>query len=77
MRGTLALLLLTAALAGCATIKEGLGAYQRAADKGVGFGLNGPPDAPLAAAPATGKAALPTGLGGDKENAAYTSPPQR
>ena len=68
----IALLLSLVALAGCATIRQGLGEYQKAADKGIKVGT-------AAAAETTdaepGKAVLPGGLGGDKANAAYTSPP--
>ncbi len=76
-----ALLLLIVALAGCASVRKGLGAYQKAADKGIGFNL--PPDAPVGpgstaaiAATAPNKNALPSDLGGDKAHAAYTSTPQ-
>lgn len=73
-------LLLLAALAGCSTIRQGLGEYQKAADKGLQVGSSAAaeplPGAPAAAEVDRGKAVLPGGLGGDKANAAYTSPPQ-
>ena len=72
-----AALLLLAALGGCASVRKGLGEYQKAADKGIGFNL--PPDAPVgpgAVAAAPNKNALPSDLGGDKAHAAYTSTPQ-
>ena len=74
MRPALTLLLLAATLGGCATVRQGLGAFQRAADKGINIG--GPPDAPSPAS-AQDRTGLPAGLGGDKAHAAYTSPPQR
>jgi hypothetical protein len=73
MRLSLALLLI-ATLAGCSTVRESLGAFQRTADKGVGIN---PSIASEGAAPAKGdkKAQLPSGLGGDKANAAHSAPP--
>ncbi len=68
------LLLIVAALGGCASVRKGLGEYQKAADKGIGF--NVAPDGP-AAPPAASRDELPGGLVGDKAHAAYTSPPQR
>ncbi|QXQ06097.1 hypothetical protein KX816_18225 [Sphingosinicellaceae bacterium] len=76
--------LLAATLAGCASVRKGLGEYQKAADKGVNIG--GPP---VDAADSSGGPSnpgkpgkpgkhsdLPSGLGGDKANAQYTSVPQ-
>ena len=68
-----ALLLSLVALAGCATIRQGLGEYQKAADKGIQVGTAAAAETAPDAEP--GKALLPGGLGGDKANAAYTSPP--
>lgn len=68
-----ALLILLVALAGCSTIRQGLGEYQKAADKGLEVKVG---DAPLIPEEEAAKApALPGGLGGDKANAAYTAPP--
>lgn len=64
----LALIILLIALPGCSTIRKSLGDYQKAADKGAGATAA---DAPREDKPAP----LPGGLGGDKANAAYTSPP--
>ena len=74
MRILPAVLVLTLALGGCATIRKGLGEYQAAADKGINLG--GPPiDAADAPAERSGKRAdLPAGLGGDKAHADYTAP---
>jgi predicted small secreted protein len=91
MRRIALAVLLTAALAGCATVRKGLGEYQKAADKGVNIG--GPPvdgggDVASTYVGARGgsgtdagggkanKLELPGGLGGDKAHAQYTSPPQ-
>ena len=84
MRTLVLVVLLATALAGCANVRKGLGEYQKAADKGVTIG--GPPvDGPdSSGGPSqTGKpgkagkhADLPSGLGGDKANAQYTSVPQ-
>ena len=78
---------LAAALAGCASVRRGLGEYQKAADKGVNIG--GPPGGGPAAAevssggpsaPTSGRGKsgpLPAGLGGDKVHPDYTTSPQR
>jgi len=74
MRNALLILTLAAALAGCASIRKGLGEYQRAADKGVTIG-GGPDAGDRAAPPQPGQRAdLPGGLGGDKAHADYTAP---
>ncbi|TRW14546.1 hypothetical protein [Glacieibacterium frigidum] len=66
-------LILLVALAGCSTVRQGLGEYQKAADKGFEVKVG---DAPLTPTEEVAKApVLPGGLGGDKANAAYTSPP--
>lgn len=76
MRKIVPAMLLLALLGGCATIRKGLGDYQAAADKGINIG--GPPvDGTSGSAPepaGKGRADLPSGLGGDKANAQYTSP---
>ena len=72
----LTLLLLVAVLGGCSTIRQGLGEYQKAADKGLQVGTAAAAEPVGPAAEDTGKQLLPGGLGGDKANAAYTSPPQ-
>ena len=71
----LTLLLLVAVLGGCSTIRQGLGEYQKAADKGLQVGSAAASET-VGPANDAGKPALPGGLGGDKANAAYTSPPQ-
>jgi uncharacterized protein YceK len=87
------IIVLVAALGGCAGVRHGLGAYQKAADKGVTIGDSGKPGgtAPPNSAAENGDsgavthkgkrakaAALPGGLGGDKEHRAYTgdAPPR-
>ena len=88
MRTLVLAVMIAATLAGCASVRKGLGEYQKAADKGVNIG--GPPTAgPVdaveggsgpAASSQPGKPGkhsdLPSGLGGDKANAQYTSVPQ-
>ena len=89
MRRILLAVLLTAALAGCASVRKGLGEYQKAADKGVSIG--GPPvdgggDTASGFVGARGSSGsdsdrgkrpdLPSGLGGDKTHPDYTAPPQ-
>ncbi len=83
--------LLTVALAGCASVRKGLGEYQRAADKGINVGssavegggdvastdVGGRGSNPSGGGSGNkGRPELPGGLGGDKANASYTSPPQ-
>ncbi len=73
MRNALLILTLAAALTGCASIRKGLGEYQKAADKG--FTISTGPDAADGPAPQRGKPAdLPGGLSGDKAHADYTAP---
>ena len=90
MRRLALAILLTAALAGCASVRKGLGEYQKVADKGVNIG--GPPAAGGGDTASTDvgsrsgkgdsggrsetgkKAELPGGLGGDKTHADYTAP---
>ncbi len=79
MRCILLAVLLTAALAGCASVRKGLGEYQKVADRGVTIG--GPPidaagSAPEQARDKGKKPELPGGLGGDKAHPDYTAPPQ-
>ena len=72
MRSAL-ILMLVAALGGCATVRKSLGEYQKIADKGIGF--NTGPDAPTPPQAAAAKGnTLPEGLRGDKVHPAYTSP---
>jgi len=64
-------------LVGCASVRRGLGEYQKAADKGIGLNVGDGPDAAAEIAARREKRPdLPGGLGGDKANAAYTSTPQ-
>lgn len=77
MRTLVLTVMIAATLAGCASVRKGLGEYQKAADKGINLG--GPPADSVDAGPAvkSGKHSdLPSGLGGDKANAQYTSVPQ-
>ena len=77
MRTIVLTVMIAATLAGCASVRKGLGEYQKAADKGINIG--GPPTDAADAGPVTkhGKRPdLPSGLGGDKANAQYTSVPQ-
>ena len=80
---------LVVAIGGCTSIRQGLGLYQRTADKGVtlggkpqeGFAPPGSSGSETTPAPpgthtAEAKVAkqnLPTGLAGDKEHRAYTT----
>ena len=85
----LLVVLIATALAGCASVRRGLGEYQKAADRGVTIG--GPPadgggdtastyvggrSGDRAEAGGGKRGELPGGLGGDKVHPAYTSPPQ-
>lgn len=71
--------LLLLAVAGCQTVRSGLGAAQSAIDKGVG--VNIPTEQSAAAAPKAPDPArpdLPGGLVGDTEHRAYSgTTPQR
>ncbi len=79
MHRILLAVVLTAALGGCASVRKGLGEYQKVADKGVNIG--GPPTDAYQST-ATGPAQkgkrpdLPGGLGGDKTHPDYTAAPQ-
>ena len=68
------------ALTGCANVREALGAYQTAADKGVGVGTTAEAEAAGANDPAQVadgvRSNLPATLGGDAENRAYSTPPK-
>ena len=79
MRLPIALLLpvaLVVALGGCASVRKGLGEYQKAADKGVGLNTGAAAEAAPAAESKKGKKPeLPSGLGGDAAHPAYTSTP--
>jgi uncharacterized protein YceK len=82
------IIVLVVSLAGCTSVRKGLGAYQKAADKGVTIGDSGRPggESPPNSAGENaetgtstkhqGKKAkpldLPGGLGGDKAHRAYT-----
>ena len=71
-------LLLIFALAGCSTVRQSLAEYQKAADKGIQVGSAAAAEPLPGQSPDAepGKPVLPGGLGGDKANAAYTSPPR-
>jgi hypothetical protein len=66
----LALLPLTA----CATVRQGLGEFQRAADKGFEVSVGEPaPTETATTAPAAKAAPVPTALVGDTANRRYTT----
>ncbi len=60
-------------MAGCSTVRSGLGEYQKAADKGIELRVGSPPPdaAADAGADTRGNANLPSSLGGDSENRSY------
>lgn len=74
MRTAALIVVLAIGLAGCASVRKGLGEYQAAADKGINIG--GPPIDAAGPAPASeaGRPDLPAGLSGDKAHAEYTAP---
>ncbi len=69
------------ALAGCSNVREALGAYQKAADKGIGVETGAQAEASAAdeppSAPGAARRDLPASLGGDHENHVYATPPKR
>ena len=68
------LILAALPLAGCATVRQGLGEFQRAADKGFEVSVGEPTPAETAAtAPAAKAAPVPTALVGDTANRRYTT----
>ena len=70
-------LMLVLAVAGCASVRKGLGSYQQVADKGVGLNTAAATEnAPAPSKKDSKKPELPGGLGGDTAHPAYSATPQ-